>query len=267
MLLEWAFKREIDILFVGEMWVEKRKGNRTQTHRAFTLGSGVKKGKRVAVYWRKRLDGEVEVMRDEKNVVVVKIWGKKLGGVYVDGKSRMADWERWLESFEGYDSIVGDWNAHNPGWDPLCEQADGRGKRLEEWMIDRGWELGQGENGPTWERTREGRAEESRIDFFISKGPMEWVGGKRHKLLSDHWAITAEIEWHRVGEGVREERSRIDWDKLGVEVAEAEEEHEKGDDGVTGVLSTRIYQSQLSRNISSTGIDIQVDITGVRRAG
>jgi len=90
-LLEWAFGKEIDILFIGEMWVEKRKGNGTQTYVAFMLGSEVKKGKHVAVYWRKRLDGEVEVIRDEKNVVVVNVWGKKLGGVYADGKLRMVD--------------------------------------------------------------------------------------------------------------------------------------------------------------------------------
>ena len=30
---------------------------------------------------------------------------------------------------------------------------------------------------------------------------------------------------------MREERIRIDWDRLGVEVAGAEEDHEKGDDG------------------------------------
>jgi len=161
--------------------VEKRKGNGTQTHGAFTLGSEVKKGKQVAVYWWKRLDREVEV-----NVVVVNVWGRKLGGVYADGKLRMVDWERWLESFEGYDSIVEDWNAHNPGWDSLCKQADRRGKRMEEWMIKRGWELGQGEDRPTWERTREGRAEKSWINFFISKEPTEWNGGKRHKLLLDY---------------------------------------------------------------------------------
>jgi len=153
--------------------VEKRKENGTQTHRAFTLGSEVKKRKRVVVYWRKRLDGEVEVIRDEKNVVVVNVWGKKLGRVYADGKLRMVDWESWLKSFKSYDGMVRDWNTHNPGWDPLCEQADGRGKRMEEWMIEEGWELGQGENGPIWERTREGRVEESQIDFFISKGPIE----------------------------------------------------------------------------------------------
>jgi len=127
--------------------------------------------------------------------------------------------------------MVGDWNVHNPGWDPLCEQADGRGKRMEEWMIEKRWELGKRENRPTWERTRKGRAEESQIDFFISKGLMEWDRGKRYKLLLDHCAITAEIDWHRVGEGVREERLRIDWDKLRVEVAGAEEDHEKGDNG------------------------------------
>ena len=90
-MLEWVFGKEINILFVGEMWVEKRKGNGTQIHGAFMEGSEVKKGKQVAVYWRKRLDREVEVTRDEKNVVVVNVWGKKIGGVYADGKLRMAD--------------------------------------------------------------------------------------------------------------------------------------------------------------------------------
>jgi len=88
--------------------VEKRKGNGTQTHGAFTLGSEVKKRKCVAVYWRKRLDGKVEMIRDEKNVVMVNVWGKKLGGVYKDRKLRMADWERWLESFKRYNGMVGD---------------------------------------------------------------------------------------------------------------------------------------------------------------
>ena len=41
-------------------------------------------------------------------MVVVNVWGKKVGGVYADRKLRMADWERWLESFEGYDGMVGD---------------------------------------------------------------------------------------------------------------------------------------------------------------
>ena len=36
----------------------------------------------------------MEVIRDEKNVVVVSVWEKKLGGVYADEKLRMADWKR-----------------------------------------------------------------------------------------------------------------------------------------------------------------------------
>jgi len=55
------------------------------------------------------------MIRDKNNMVVVNIWETKLGGVYEDGKLRMADWEKWLESFEEYDEIVGDWNAHNLG--------------------------------------------------------------------------------------------------------------------------------------------------------
>ena len=47
----------------------------------------------------------------------------------------------------------------------------------------------EGDSGPTWERTREGRRESSRIDFVISKGNSGWSPIKSTKLLSDHWTI------------------------------------------------------------------------------
>jgi len=58
--LEWCKKRRMDIVFVGEVWVDK-KGTGTQSHPSYTLGSKVEKGKRTMVYWRKKLDGVVKV--------------------------------------------------------------------------------------------------------------------------------------------------------------------------------------------------------------
>jgi len=46
-------------------------------------------------------------------------------------------------------------------------------------MIDNGWMLGKGEEGPTWERERDGRRESRVIDFFISHGQDEWHKAKK----------------------------------------------------------------------------------------
>ena len=65
---------------------------------------------------------------------------------------------------------------------------------MEEWMVGAGCVIRGGGYGPTWERTREGRRESSRIDFVISKGSSEWLLIRSTKLLSDHWAIHREWE-------------------------------------------------------------------------
>ena len=61
-----------------------------------------------------------------------------------------------------------------------------RGKVIEEWLVGTGWTIMDGNGGPTWERTREGRRERSRIDFVIAKGNSSMSPIKTEKLLSDH---------------------------------------------------------------------------------
>ena len=63
-----------------------KKGTRTQSHLSYTLGSKVEKGKRTMVYWRKKLNGVVKVIREDKRLALVEAWGHKLGGIYADGK-------------------------------------------------------------------------------------------------------------------------------------------------------------------------------------
>jgi len=46
---------------------------------------------------------------------------------------------------------VGDWNAHNQAWDAL-NKDDTRRKDMEEWMVEKGFEIGGEYDGPTWER-------------------------------------------------------------------------------------------------------------------
>jgi len=94
-------------------------------------------------------------------------------------------------------------------------------------MVEKGFEIGGEYDGPTWERTVNGRRQQSRIDLFISRGPKNWQKVKSDKFLSDHWAIMAEMDWNgRLEEVVRE---KIDWHILGGELNMAEEDEEKGD--------------------------------------
>lgn len=70
-----------------------KKGQGTQTHQSFTMGSKVVGRKRVVVYWRKSLDGKVKIVREDKRSVLVKVWGKTLGGVYADEKIGGRAWQ------------------------------------------------------------------------------------------------------------------------------------------------------------------------------
>ena len=63
-----------------------KKGSGTQSHPSYTLGSKVEKGKRTMIYLRKKMDGVVKVIREDKRLALVDVWGHKLGGIYTDGK-------------------------------------------------------------------------------------------------------------------------------------------------------------------------------------
>jgi len=131
------------------------------------------------------MDGAVKVTREDKRLVLVEVWGHKLVGIYADGKLSGGRWREWLENLNKADCLVGDWNAHNQAWDPLYED-DTRGKDMEEWMVEKGFEIEGEYDGPTWERIVNGRRQQSRIDLFISRGPKNWQKVKSDKFLSDH---------------------------------------------------------------------------------
>ena len=46
------------------------------------------------------------------------------------------------------DSILGDWNAHSHAWNEGRDE-DTRGKIMEEWMVETGWMIAEGNTGPT----------------------------------------------------------------------------------------------------------------------
>jgi len=121
---------------------------------------------------------------------------------------------------------VGDWSAHNQVWDPL-NKDDTRGKEMEEWIVEQGFEVGGEYNKPTWERIINSRKQQSWIDFFVSRWLKNWQKIKWDKFLSDYWAIMAEEYWNgKLEEVVRE---NIGWDIVGGELELAEKDEEKGD--------------------------------------
>ena len=85
-LLELCREKEIEVVFVGEAWIEKN-GRGTQTHASFVLITTVKKRRRVMACMRKELEEEVEVTKEEDNVIILQEKNKKkIVGVYLNGR-------------------------------------------------------------------------------------------------------------------------------------------------------------------------------------
>ena len=107
----------------------------------------------------------------------------------MSGRWHKEKWKEWLGKLEeelgSEGSILRDWNAHSHSWDKTMEEDMSR-KVMEEWMVGTGWSMMEEDNRPTWERTREGRRESSKIDFVISKGNCRWSPIRSTKLLLDH---------------------------------------------------------------------------------
>ena len=102
---------------MGEAWIE-RNGRGTQTHPSFVPMTTAKKGKRVMAYVRKGMEEEVEVVKEEDNLIILQEKNKKkIGGEYANGKWHGEKWKEWLGKLEleiGREgNILMDWNAHS----------------------------------------------------------------------------------------------------------------------------------------------------------
>ncbi|RPB27053.1 hypothetical protein L211DRAFT_846604 [Terfezia boudieri ATCC MYA-4762] len=257
-------EEEVDVAFVGEAWID-REGKESQRHPTFVLGSSVRKGRRVLVYWQKSLMDDIRVILEEDNLVVVRVSGKKLGGVYASGKWQGRKWEEWLAGVGqklgggGEDMVVvEDWNAHSQAWD-VTREEDSRGRTMADWLIGNGWSIAGRDSGWTWERMRRGRIERSRIDLFLSK-EKEWEGVRKEKLASDHWALLSDILWEDSRESrVLMKRKVVNWESLEREVdevmeagAEAEEKWVGGLEGMTPYEKLRSLGSRHTKFLSIT---------------
>ena len=211
--LERCHARGVHIVFVGQCGINKD-GNGTNTHVAYTMGTRVQKGRQVTVYWKKELDDLVWVVMEADRVMAIEIDGKRIFGVYGKTGSSPAEYLHWLETVgrknRNRDGIlVGDWNAHHRAWGEE-DRENGRGRTLQEWTTEEGYELVD-ISGPTWERTDGEGQRHSRIDLVFTKGTSMWDHPETEKLTSDHWALFAYMELEiGIGEQVRKV---VDWAK------------------------------------------------------
>ena len=132
--LEWYREKEVDIVFVGEAWIEKNDRG-TETHLSFVLIMTVKNGRRVMAYMRKGMEEEVEVVKEEYNLIILQAKNKKkIGVIYINAKWLGENWKDWLgkleEEIEGEGSILEDGNAHSHSRDETREEKL-RGKTME----------------------------------------------------------------------------------------------------------------------------------------
>ena len=191
--LEWCKGNEVDLAFLGEVWRDEE-GSGTQTHPTYKLGSSVKKGRRVNVYWKHGL--EVEVLKAEDNMVVVEVAEGRIEGVYVNRKVKIQKTESFLtrltKAVKGVKAcILEDWNAHHPDWS-LDGKTDDKGAQVASSISNEGLELSEGA-GATWERTWNRNLEQSRIDLaFIRDFNIPHT--IKANLTSDHWVIVVELD-------------------------------------------------------------------------
>lgn len=149
-------------------------------------------------YMRNGIEEGVDVVKEEDNHIILETKNKnRIGGIYTNGRWCEKKWKEWLGKLEekigNESSILGDSNTHSYTWDEIRVE-DASGKVMDKWNMGTSWTVMEEDSRPTWERTREGRRETSRIDFVISKCNSEWLLTKSTKLISDYWPIHGELK-------------------------------------------------------------------------
>ena len=238
--LEYCKQKEMDIIFVGEVFVP-RNGSGTINMAGYELATEVKKGTKVAAYWRSEIGNQARIILDQEDAIGFECGNARIVGVYGRGKSNTREYEQWaqrvVQKLRNKDGIlIGDWNAHHPTWSEKGKE-DGKGRSLEEAIngIGARWKRMKGH---AWERKVGQELRTSRIDLVFEKGQIIQGKIQSRKIGSDHWGI-----WTTIKLGIETDeikRQAIDWD--GIEKTlqkdkKPEERDEKWYDTLTGTTA------------------------------
>ena len=219
--LEWCAQGGVRVAFVGECWVERKGGRRTQSHHEFVRVGSISAAQRVGCFILRSLIDVCRLVERVHRFVCVEVEGVRVGGVYGHCGKRVHDMERWLEGIQevvrvGRWVLLRDWNVHHRVWS-LDRSSGPSGRVLKGWMEERGARLVKRDES-TFEHTRGGERVTSQIDFAVEGGgarlgPLETVWG-----LSDHSTIGGVVQVDAL-EGVVDTREAVDWDSVAFTVA------------------------------------------------
>ena len=177
MFLEVCARRKVGVCFVGECWVARTRSG-TQSHPDYVMLGSAPKGTKVVVFIPKDLVDGVELQVATARVVIVKVGGCKIGGVYGKCGVGVHNMKDWLGSVTGWIGggdwvLLGDWNAHHYTW-LLDGKSSPGGRVLAEWVQKHGAEVHFGRGG-TFEWRRGGDVLQSRIDFAVLSPKCGWI--------------------------------------------------------------------------------------------
>ena len=207
-------------------------------HAGYECISSLTEGTKVVGYITRELVGSMEVLWEENNVLVLKVGGVRIGGVYWQPEWRTEETEERLavlgRKLEGEKKmVIGDWNAHHELW--ACEhtQNNARGRQIVEWMEAEGLHLGSTKG----KVTRQQGESKSAIDFPLVSDPEEWEEGrnkdkKEGEEEEEEWGMSDHQMIWGTHKGVVQRDAVwkvVDWDKLkdtvkGVQEGGVEEE-------------------------------------------
>ena len=223
LFLEVCARGKEGVCFVAECWVA-RTGSGTKLHPDYVMLGSTTKCSKVVVFVRRDLVDGVELAVATAHVVIVKVGGCNVGGIYGKCGIGVHDMKDWLGSMTGWVGrgdwvLLGDWNAHHHTW-----SLDGRsglgGRVLLEWVQEHGAEVHFG-GGGTVERRRGGDMVQSQIDCVVLSPDCSWKGEDDDWLQSDHACIERSL---LVGELERvDERQVVDWDRLTITLADEDQ--------------------------------------------
>ena len=212
-ILEEAVKRDWDVVFIAEPWVEKKAGGwATTVQRGFDMVSTLARDTKLVGYINIRHRQEVEKTEESSSWYILKVAGQVLAGVYMSkdwsvkryGEVAALFGEYWRKGRKAL--LVGDWNAHHQLWG--CANSDGKGKEIKHQLESRGgrWLGIVGES--TFRRISGDHVQESVLDIAW-QGPQDsWQTVEHFWTGSDHKAISFQVSMEAIQPF---ERKIVDW--------------------------------------------------------
>ena len=106
----------MDVMFVGEVFVP-RNGSGTINMVGYELAMEVKKGTKVAAYWRTEIGNQASIILDQEDAIGFECGNARIVGVIGRRKTKTREYEQWaqrvVKKLRNKDRIlIGDWNAY-----------------------------------------------------------------------------------------------------------------------------------------------------------